>query len=102
MVAEIDAEVKDQISRIISRSWFNINSTGNSNNWHHHGGHPMVGVFYIQVPKNSGSIEFQKNEEVFSYLPSVGDFLLFSGNLNHRVLENQSTEDRISLAINFE
>jgi hypothetical protein len=97
----IEKEVNESLSHYISRSWFNINSTGNSNNWHHHGLHPIVGVFYIQVPENSGNIEFQKNEENFSYFPINGDFLLFPGNLNHRVLENKSTEDRISLAINF-
>jgi hypothetical protein len=84
-----------------SRSWFNINSTGNSNNWHHHGEHPFVGVLYISVPENSGDIEFEKDGEYFSYSPKAGDFVAFPGTLMHRVLENQSTENRISLAINF-
>jgi uncharacterized protein (TIGR02466 family) len=84
-----------------SRGWFNINSTGNSNNWHHHGQHPFVGVLYISVPPNSGDIEFEKDNEVFSYTPSAGEFVAFPGLLMHRVLENQSTENRISLAINF-
>jgi hypothetical protein len=31
----------------------------------------------------------------------VGDFLLFSGNLAHRVLKNNSRDFRISVAFNF-
>jgi hypothetical protein len=84
-----------------SRSWFNINSKGNSNNWHHHGAHPFVGVLYITVPEFSGDIEFKHDTETYLYTPAPGEFLAFPGSLEHRVLENQSTENRISLAINF-
>jgi len=99
-LSEIDILMKEKNYQF-SRGWFNINSKGNSNNWHNHGAHPFVGVLYLDVPNNSGDIEFQKNQELYSYTPSVGDFVAFPGNLEHRVLENKSTEDRISLAINF-
>jgi hypothetical protein len=85
-----------------NRAWFNISFEGGTNRWHDHGKHPIVGVFYIQVPNGSSCIEFEKDEEVFSYQPNVGDFLVFPGKLNHRVLSHNSKVDRISLAINFD
>jgi hypothetical protein len=72
------------------RAWFNMSHLGSTNRWHSHGGHPIVGVFYIQVPTGSSSIEFEKDGETYSYLPRVGDFLIFPGHLNHRVLSHNS------------
>jgi hypothetical protein len=83
------------------KAWFNLNGPGGTNKWHNHGTSPVVSVFYIQTPNPCSDIEFKKNNELFSYTPRAGDFLVFPGELEHRVLENQSTEDRISLAINF-
>jgi len=83
------------------RGWFNINGLGAGNRWHDHGEHPVVGVFYIKVPKNSGSIEFCLNNETFAVTPTTGDFIVFPGNLQHRVLESKSNETRISMAVNF-
>jgi uncharacterized protein (TIGR02466 family) len=100
-IANVDC-LMNTLNYQFSRAWFNINSKGNSNNWHHHGQHPFVGVLYINVPDNSGDIEFKKSGELFSYTPSAGEFLAFPGTMEHRVLENMSTENRISLAINFE
>jgi hypothetical protein len=83
------------------KAWFNLNQPGGTNNWHHHGASPVVSVFYIKTPNPCSNIEFKKENEIFSYTPLAGDFLVFPGDLEHRVLENTSTEDRISLAINF-
>ena len=84
-----------------NRGWFNINKFGDSNNWHHHGQHPIVSVFYIQVPEDSGSIEFRKDNETFIYKPQDGDYIIFPGDLEHCVTESRSIEDRISMAVNF-
>ena len=84
-----------------NRAWFNMSFLGGTNKWHDHGIHPIVGVFYIQVPDGSSSIEFEENGEFFSYLPAEGDFLVFPGKLQHRVLSHESSIDRISMAINF-
>jgi hypothetical protein len=99
-IQTVDIQMQEK-GYCFSRSWFNINSTGNSNNWHHHGEHPFVGVLYISVPENSGDIEFRKNGTSYSYAPKAGDFVAFPGTLEHRVLENKSLDNRISLAINF-
>ncbi len=85
-----------------NRAWFNMSFEGGTNRWHDHGDHPIVGVFYIQVPEGSSCIEFEKDGETFSYYPKVGDFLVFPGKLNHRVLSHNSKTDRISMAINFD
>lgn len=83
------------------RSWFNVNGYGAGNKWHNHGAHPIVGVLYIKVPDNSGAIEFCSNNEHFTHTPVAGDFIVFPGNLEHRVVDSNSNEYRISMAINF-
>lgn len=85
-----------------NRAWFNMSFEGGTNRWHDHGQHPIVGVVYLQTPNGSSSIEFEENGQIFSYLPTVGDFLVFPGKLQHRVLAHNSSVDRISLAINFD
>lgn len=85
-----------------SRAWFNLSQEGGTNRWHDHGSHPLVSVFYIQVPEGSSSIEFEQNTEKFLYSPTEGDLLVFPGKLQHRVLTHNSKIDRISMAINFE
>lgn len=82
--------------------WFNVNGMGIGNEWHHHGDLPMVGVFYVNVPRNSsGAIEFRLDKDTCVYRPSTGDFIVFPGNLEHRVVENSSKEHRISMVLNF-
>lgn len=83
---------------------------------HNHTGAILVGVYYIQVPPNSGDIllhdprgvninwpdpDIKSNERPFVRItPSAGDLLLFPGYLVHSVEPNLSNETRISLAIN--
>ena len=78
--------------------WFNVNGKGAYHNWHSHGGASVVGVLYIQVPKDSGDIEFKDGTSITPY---PGLLLVFSAGLEHRVLANQSSEKRISLAFNI-
>jgi hypothetical protein len=85
-----------------NRAWFNLAHQGGNNRWHNHGKHPIVGVVYLQVPEGASGIEFEKGSERFVYNPILGDFLIFPGSLEHRVLNHESSIDRISLAINFD
>lgn len=85
-----------------NRAWFNLNVEGSTNRWHNHGEHPIVAVLYVKVPNGSGTIEFKKEDEIFSYEPKEGDFLVFPGKLDHQVTPGINKEDRISLAINFD
>ncbi len=85
-----------------NRAWFNLAHEGGTNRWHNHGQHPIVGVVYIQLPPGSSDIEFEQDSEKFTYSPKEGDFLIFPGSLQHRVLAHASSIDRISMAVNFD
>jgi hypothetical protein len=85
----------------IDEWWFNCGISGDEYRWHTHNPYKWAGVLYIQAPKNSGGIEFRRQGEHQVFHPAVGDFLLFSGNLAHRVLKNNSADFRISVAFNL-
>ena len=87
--------------KMTQRFWFNINGPGHSNNWHSHFTNCSAAVLYINVPVNSGDIEFKNEAESFILTPSNGLLLVFPGTLEHRVLPNLSQEYRISLATNL-
>ena len=85
----------------ISQWWFNCGEHGDEYLWHSHNPYKYSAVLYVQVPENSGGIEFRKQEEYQTFLPTAGDFIEFSGNLAHRVLQNNSSDFRISVAFNL-
>lgn len=102
--------------------WLNINSTSNFNVPHSHVGNDgyepiWSGVYYLQVPKNSGDIIFydprgtalagrkhsalyQKDSVSKSITPVEGQMILFDPLLLHAVTTNDSDEERISVAFN--
>jgi len=86
----------------IHSCWFNINGPGHYNAWHRHTPRELVGVLYLQVPEDSGSILFRERGVPKRFHPIAGQLITFSGSLEHCVLENKSLENRISVAINFE
>ena len=103
--------------------WININGLGSSNNVHDHPGSDFAGVYYVQVPDNSGDIYFQNphtfvgfREMMFynpdmaensgqilqkDFTPVAGLCLIFPSHLKHGVLKSGSTEDRISISFNI-
>lgn len=85
----------------IDQWWFNCGEKGDEYRWHNHSPYQHAAVLYIQVPTNSGGIEFRRYEEYQVFQPSPGDFIQFSGNLAHRVLQNMSDNYRISVAFNL-
>jgi len=82
--------------------WFNVNPKHAHHRWHSHGGASSIGVFYIQTPANSGNIEFKHDKTIRSITPYEGLLLIAPANIEHRVLPNNSDEDRISMAFNFD
>jgi hypothetical protein len=65
-------------------------------------------VYYIQVPPESGRIEFKDPHSWFTddrawvgYAPEPGDIIAFDGMLLHRVAANDSKDMRISVGINL-
>ena len=85
----------------IDEWWFNCGAPGDEYRWHIHRPYEWAGVLYIQTPENCGGIEFKQSEERYTHTPQAGEFLLFSGNLAHRILKNCSEDFRISVGFNF-
>ena len=100
------APIEDQIRELfpdysIYDGWFNISGPGTYNCWHRHIKNQLSAVVYIQVPDNSGEIEFQEGREFLKIQPYVGKVVAFPSDLMHRVLENKSDDLRISAAFNL-
>jgi len=90
----------------LNEYWFNISKPGESTGWHDHKkGAKLSGVYYIDVPTNSGNILFRNmgfnkicDWEIES---QTGEMILFPANQKHSVDVNMSTRDRISLGFNL-
>jgi hypothetical protein len=86
---------------LIKHIWFNISPPKAYHNWHRHGGTLQAVVYYIKTPVNCGNIEFRHKRELLNIEPYAGLLLTFPTELEHRVLENNTNEDRITLAFNL-
>ena len=102
-------------------AWVNVSSPGNYQEYHNHTRNHFSAVYYVKVPPNSGNIVFRSydhsgdmfalpftnNEEkdpafrTYFVVPKESDLIVFRSNLEHMVQKNKSTEDRISIAMNF-
>jgi len=82
--------------------WFNITKPGESTGVHNHKNKSKIsGVFYLDVPNNSGNIFFRMGKTHELEIPSItGKLILFPSPLNHFVTKNNSDLNRISLAFN--
>lgn len=85
----------------IKRAWINVNGPGHSNRWHRHHINDYTAVLYVQVPENSGIMEFRVDRVDYRIQPVVGKLFVFSSNYMHCVHENKSSDDRISMAFNL-
>ena len=115
---------KEGIEYYFRNAWININSKGASNALHNHPLSSLSGVFWVKIPKNSGTIEFQNPSLYIEYAalnsysdhltsstnkygsyyldPPEGYFILFPSHIQHKVNENLSNEDRISISFNLQ
>jgi uncharacterized protein (TIGR02466 family) len=106
----------------IENFWLNVNGYKDANMIHSHPGGIFSGVYYLQVPINSGVIVFKNPASVFleSYwpknfiknyngatsplwriMPTNNQMLIFPSWLEHFVEPNMNeTEERISIAFN--
>ena len=107
----------------LSGWWININPPGALNNMHHHAGSDLAGVFWIKTSKDCGNLVFD-NPQAFNvmglmksysdeyinhynnvtdyyFIPQEGNTIIFPSYLRHRVEENQSNTDRISVSFNI-
>ena len=97
--------------------WACINKTHDFNVIHSHGNqYHFSGVFYLQVPENSGDICFRDPRQgalnsatqiVFNegdtenFTPTTNMIILFPSWLEHYVLPNNTTQDRISISFDL-
>lgn len=101
---------------IVTQSWSNKTKMGERHHEHSHPNSIISGVFYLQNNKNLPPIQFRRNSvhsislnvkkhnnfnSATYLLPAEdGELLLFPSTLQHSVLDNKSSEDRISIAFN--
>ena len=99
--------------------WLNINPPGSYNEVQTHANSLLVGNLYLKAPKNSGDIEFIRNDEndYFtskyptsnnpvlatrqSITPVEREIYIFPGWLHHGVKLNNSDNNRISFSFNY-
>jgi hypothetical protein len=83
--------------------WFNLSETGDSTGVHNHARESVVsGVYYLEVPIDSGDLFFRSDgEEDFFLVPEAGTVVLFPSELRHGVRMNSSSGKRVSLAFNL-
>lgn len=106
--------------------WYNVNPKYAYNREHTHPEAYISGVYYVQVPKNSGRIHFLRSQSEIDKMQFMRDFIcqtdhpglnsehcfephsgmliLFPGHVSHYVTQNLTTDSddrRISLSFNF-
>ena len=108
---------------VVCDSWVNINPPLSFNVKHCHPNCDIAGVLWIKIPENSGDIVFHSPYNYISYNEMIcytrefqekgkyfhdykfpareGNLLLFPAHLEHKVGDNNSDEDRISVSFNL-
>lgn len=101
----------------IHNSWFIVNKRGDFNKPHKHPPYTFSGVYYIDVPENSGNIVFNNQAEMnnyamsytkynkfnckdYSVTPKTGNLLIFPAWLEHYVTPNKTNKPRIIYSFN--
>lgn len=114
MNIDIDKEIE------ISNMWFNVNPKGGHQGKHHHAKNLLGGTYYLQVPDDSGDIQFSNPNPLSYYMnqkpydihmitpsinfkPTAGDLLIWPGWMDHEISMNKTDEKRITISfgINF-
>ena len=89
---------------LLSHLWANINTKGNFNSPHNHPNSHYSGVYYVKVPKNSGNLYFVDmpfDIDLKEIIPEEGSLYMWQSHLLHRVGENLTDDDRMSISFNF-
>jgi hypothetical protein len=83
--------------------WINDMGPGESTTEHDHDDYDelLSGVYYVQVPKNSGELVIVDDYSRTLVTPQPGMFVFFAPDVLHSVSINQSGERRISIGMNF-
>jgi uncharacterized protein (TIGR02466 family) len=100
-----------------TEAWFNVARPGNYQEYHTHANNHFSATYYLRTPEGGGDLVFKsyhddmftlpKDEETYvsqSYKVekvTEGKTCIFRSSLPHMVTKNTSSEDRISIAMNF-
>ena len=101
-----------------TEAWFNVSSSKDHQEFHNHPMSHFSAVYYVDVPKDSGALVFEKtfsnmfplpkpksfkflNCQIYKFVPENQDLVIFKSNLSHMVSPNNSKYKRISIAMNF-
>ena len=120
-VKEIEKKLNLKKELFLSNYWYNVNYLGSFNRPHSHPGAVISGVYYVDVPKNSGNIVFQQlgleventyrdnvdiynqyNSSVWTIVPKKNLCVLFPSYLDHYVEPNLNKKERISISFNYD
>lgn len=101
--------------------WINIGGKNSYNISHTHPNSDLSGCLYVKTPKKCGNIVFEDPRHSFrmneldnyrnktrltfdtvEFIPEEGKILFFPNWLQHRVENNESDEERMSVAFNLE
>ena len=107
----------------MSTSWMVQSSQNEQSDWHEHFNSIFSGVFYLNVPNNSGNITFSLtsyddrklirvlnpeiqtenpyNTRLYSVTPQDNTVIIFPSSLRHKVERNCSNQKRVSIAFNY-
>ena len=88
----------DKRNLIVGDVWTNICYPNAIGGKHKHIQATIAGCFYVYVPDNSGSLEFETGEVIY---PKAGEFYWWDADIIHWTNENKSIETRISIAFNL-
>tara|TARA_B100000131_G_scaffold316748_1_gene357387 strand:- start:754 stop:1314 length:561 start_codon:yes stop_codon:yes gene_type:complete len=107
---------KKEINFELNNLWINENKKGSSNTAHTHPLSDFSGVYYVEVPKDSGLISFQHFNihdqnlghyfydsefyDAFNIFNKKYQFLIFPSTYVHRVNPSNSLKSRISISFN--
>ena len=90
-------------SQLRSGFWINDMGTNAVTTEHDHDEDDelLSGVYYIQVPQNSGELIIVDQYSRTLIMPQAGQFIFFAPTVRHSVSRNNSGESRISMGMNF-
>ncbi len=102
---DMAAEILGTDSELQISFWFNEMQHGHSTTKHTHeeANELLSGVYYINVPENSGDLVLSNTEtgDEERLTPKAGEFIFFKPNISHRVAMNHSEEMRLSIWMNI-
>jgi hypothetical protein len=95
----------------ITESWYNIFGPGSYMDYHCHPMQDLSGVYYYQTTGKDGLLVFKSdstglrnsifNVSEIGFEPVPGKLILFPAFLEHAVMKNMTTNDRISVTFNL-